>query len=73
MQWKLAASEHEKHYELTGKNDKRAEAYAAILRITAKELTDFVSLHNAPSSATRRTGRTDCHRDAPAGFAAAHG
>ena len=25
------------------------------------------------SSATRRTGRTDCNRDAPAGFAAAHG
>jgi hypothetical protein len=28
---------------------------------------------NDPSSATRRTGRTDCNRDAPAGFAAAHG
>jgi DNA-binding XRE family transcriptional regulator len=28
---------------------------------------------NDPSSATRRTGRHDCNRDAPAGFAAAHG
>jgi hypothetical protein len=28
---------------------------------------------NDPSSATRRTGRNDCNRDAPAGFAAAHG
>lgn len=28
---------------------------------------------NDPSSATRRTGRTDCNRDAHAGFAAAHG
>ena len=28
---------------------------------------------NDPSSATRRTGRDDCNRDAPAGFAAAHG
>jgi len=26
---------------------------------------------NDPSSATRRTGRMDCNRDAPAGFAAA--
>src|ERR1017187_7202671 len=26
---------------------------------------------NDPSSATRRTGRTDCNRNAPAGFAAA--
>ena|SRR2546429_8591383 len=26
---------------------------------------------NAPTSATRRMGRTDCNRDAPAGFAAA--
>lgn len=30
-------------------------------------------LENDPSSATRRTGRNDCNRDAPAGFAAAHG
>jgi hypothetical protein len=28
---------------------------------------------NDPSSATRRRGRNDCNRDAPAGFAAAHG
>ena len=28
---------------------------------------------NDPSSATRRTGRNDCNRDALAGFAAAHG
>jgi hypothetical protein len=28
---------------------------------------------NDPSSATRRTGGNDCNRDAPAGFAAAHG
>src|SRR3954462_3623005 len=28
---------------------------------------------NDPSTATRRTGRNDCNRDAPAGFAAAHG
>ena len=28
---------------------------------------------NDPSSATRRTGRNNCNRDAPAGFAAAHG
>jgi hypothetical protein len=28
---------------------------------------------NDPSSATRRTGGDDCNRDAPAGFAAAHG
>jgi hypothetical protein len=28
---------------------------------------------NDPSSATRRAGRVDCNRDAPAGFAAAHG
>ena len=28
---------------------------------------------NDPSSATRRTGRVDCNRDALAGFAAAHG
>src|SRR5204863_3452771 len=28
---------------------------------------------NDPSSATRRTGRNDCNRDAPAGFAAAYG
>jgi hypothetical protein len=28
---------------------------------------------NDPSSATRPTGRTDCNRDAHAGFAAAHG
>jgi hypothetical protein len=28
---------------------------------------------NDPSSAARRTGRNDCNRDAPAGFAAAHG
>jgi hypothetical protein len=28
---------------------------------------------NDLSSATRRTGRNDCNRDAPAGFAAAHG
>ena len=28
---------------------------------------------NDPSSATRRTGRDDCNRDAPAGFAAAYG
>lgn len=28
---------------------------------------------NDKSSATRRTGRGDCNRDAPAGFAAAHG
>jgi hypothetical protein len=28
---------------------------------------------NDPSSATRRAGRNDCNRDAPAGFAAAHG
>ncbi len=28
---------------------------------------------NDPSSATRRTGRTDCNHDAPAGFAAALG
>ena len=27
---------------------------------------------NESSSATRRTGRHDCNRDAPAGFAAAH-
>ena len=27
---------------------------------------------NDPSSATRRTGRSNCNRDAPAGFAAAH-
>src|SRR5436190_8425779 len=27
---------------------------------------------NDPSSATRRTGRNDCNRDAHAGFAAAH-
>ena len=28
---------------------------------------------NNPSSATRRTGGNDCNRDAPGGFAAAHG
>src|SRR5436305_1259636 len=28
---------------------------------------------NDPSSANRRTGRIDCDRDVPAGFAAAHG
>ena len=28
---------------------------------------------NDPSSATRRTGPNEGHRDAPAGFAAAHG
>jgi hypothetical protein len=28
---------------------------------------------NDPSSATRRMGGNDCNRDAPAGFAAAHG
>jgi hypothetical protein len=28
---------------------------------------------NDPSSATRHTGRNACNRDAPAGFAAAHG
>ena len=28
---------------------------------------------NDSSSATRRMGRNDCNRDAPAGFAAAHG
>jgi hypothetical protein len=28
---------------------------------------------NDPSSATRHTGRNDGKRDAPAGFAAAHG
>jgi len=31
----------------------------------------WVATPNAPSSATRRTGRYDGHRDAPAGFAAA--
>jgi len=30
-------------------------------------------LQNDPNSATRRTGRNDCNRDAHAGFAAAHG
>ena len=30
-------------------------------------------LLNDPSSATRRTGRDDCNRDAPAGFAEARG
>ena len=30
-------------------------------------------LPNASSSAIRRTGANDCNRDAPAGFAAAHG
>jgi len=32
-----------------------------------------ILISNDPSSATRRTGRNDCNRDAPAGFAAAHG
>ena len=31
------------------------------------------AIPNDPSSATRRTGRNDCNRDAHAGFAAAHG
>jgi hypothetical protein len=41
----------------------------------ATRITGFMALFppNDPSSATRRTGRNDCNRDAPAGFAAAHG
>src|SRR5215510_10266994 len=35
-------------------------------------MTCIVATNN-PSSATRRTGRNDCNRDAPAGFAAACG
>jgi len=31
------------------------------------------AMTNDKSSATRRTGRNDGNRDAPAGFAAAHG
>ncbi len=34
---------------------------------------DGVKPPNDPSSATRRSGRMDCNRDALAGFAAAHG
>jgi hypothetical protein len=33
----------------------------------------MVERPNDKSSATRRTGRNDYNRDAPAGFAAAHG
>ena len=35
--------------------------------------TTRVATPNDPSSATRPTGRTDCNRDAMAGFAAANG
>jgi hypothetical protein len=39
-----------------------------------KSLRDKIAKQqNDPSSATRRTGRVDCNRDALAGFAAAHG
>ena len=37
------------------------------------QVNAFMVTPNDPSSATRRTGRDDCNRDAPAGFAAAHG
>jgi len=37
------------------------------------EMVHGVMPPNDPSSATRRTGRNDCNRDAHAGFAAAHG
>jgi hypothetical protein len=44
----------------------RCVRYDARVRMSRKRPND-------PSSATRRTGRNDCNRDAPAGFAAAHG
>src|ERR1044072_3866925 len=39
----------------------------------ARNVFTGVKRPNDKSSATRRTGRNDCNRDAPAGFAAAYG
>ncbi|NBU11492.1 MAG: hypothetical protein EBS84_21210 [Proteobacteria bacterium] len=58
------------------------EAFQVLLTFSFEPLKEFsvVLGHkrwrqwpNDPSSATRRTGRNDCNRDALAGFAAAHG
>jgi len=43
------------------------------MRFFERFITVSAARPNDPSSATRRTGRYDCNRDAPAGFAAAHG
>jgi hypothetical protein len=55
-------------------------AEVAFLQESAVQLSRNIAMRfvvrmmpNDPSSATRRAGRNDCNRDAPAGFVAAHG
>ena len=50
------------------------KCYASRRRVSStNSMVDPSARSNDPSSATRRTGRVDCYRDARAGFAAAHG
>ena len=51
----------------------RAQRLLRILQSDEWLAHTWVTTPNDPSSATRPTGRNDCNRDAPAGFAAAHG
>ena len=69
--------------ELTYRTSKRALTNPAGVRKLLQEFGDIIVgglLHgggvqrpNDPSSATAATGRTDCNRDGPPPFAAAHG
>src|ERR1043166_1088348 len=57
-----------------GISERDCGAEQLVRRTNAKRIgARRVMRPNDPSSATRRTGRNDGHRDAPAGFAAAHG
>ena len=68
----LLAAERQRSNELS---DRWAQVRSAVKAQADDSVLEVMRriMPNDPSSATRRTGRNDCNRDAPAGFAAAHG